>query len=92
MRFNTNQEKKNIETKGPISKQFKGMCYICLPSAASTSYVSTLLEEVGLLTFWFIRKDEFLSRMEVIIIPKGSQEVMPLVTQSRLRTVTKNIQ
>lgn len=54
--------------------------------------MSTLLEEVGLLTFWFIRKDEFLSRMEVIIIPKGSQEVMPLVTQSRLRTVTKNIQ
>lgn len=37
-------KKKNIETEGPISKQFKGMCYICLPSVASTSYVTTLLE------------------------------------------------
>ena len=36
-----------IETKGLISKQFKGMCYICLPSVANTNYVATLLEEVG---------------------------------------------
>lgn len=67
------------------------MCYICLPSAASTSYEAILLEEIGLLTFWCVREDEFLSRIEVIIIQKGSQKTMILITQSRLRTITKNI-
>lgn len=54
------------------------MRYICLPTVASTSYVATLFEEIGLLTFWFIREDVFLRRIEVIIIQKESQKIMTL--------------
>lgn len=69
------------------------MCYICLPSDASTSFVVTLLEQIGPLTFWSIREDGFLSRTEVIVIQKGSQETMTvMITQSRLRTITKDTQ
>lgn len=70
------------------------MCYICLPYAASTSYEAILLEKIGLLTFWCVREDEFLSRIEVIIIiQKGSQKTMILITHSEplQRTFSKNM-